>query len=191
MNISAYIWLKQHRMAIAIGGALLTIALTACNASATSQSPAVSIPSTATPLIAASPTPPSSPTQSAGSVAPDQQAAVQVIRDYYSAISRRDYQQAYLLWDGEGAASQQSFKQFEQGFANTLSTAVTVGEPGRVDGAAGSAYIEIPVTITAVTKSGTQEQFRGSYVLRRVNSVPGSTPEEQKWHLYSAHITQV
>lgn len=176
---------------MAIGGALLTIALTACHASAPSQSSARSIPSTANPSIAASPTPPSSPTQSAGNVESDQQAAVQTIQNYYSAINRQDYRQAYLLWDREGAASQQSFEQFKQGFANTASTTVTVGEPGRVEGAAGSLYIEIPVTITAVTENGTQQQFRGSYVLRRVNSVPGSTLEEQQWHLYSAHITQV
>ncbi|HEY9827993.1 MAG TPA: hypothetical protein V6D19_21355, partial [Stenomitos sp.] len=50
-------------------------------------------------------------------------------------------------------------------------------------------YIEIPVTVTAVTTDGTSQRFRGSYVLRRVNDVPGSTPEQRKWHLYSANLT--
>lgn len=67
---------------------------------------------------------------------------------------------------------------------------VEVGDPGRLDGAAGSTYIEIPVTVTAVTQQGTPQRFQGSYVLRRVNGVPGSTPEQQQWHLYSAKITQ-
>ena len=189
MNIFTDTQLIQYR--VAIGGALLTITLTACSASTPSQPSAGSIPSTVSPSIAASPTLSSPVTQSAGRVDSDQQAAVQVIRDYYSAINRRDYRQAYLLWDGEGTASHQSFEQFKQGFDNTVSTTVTVGEPGQIDGAAGSLYVEIPVTITAVTQSGTQAQFRGSYVLRRVNAIPGSTPEEQKWHLYSARITQV
>jgi hypothetical protein len=190
MNISAYTQLKRH--CITVGGSLFTIALTACNASSTPSSPTANTPSTASSSIAASPTFPSSPTQSAGSVTSEQQAAaIQVIRNYYEAINHRDYRQAYLVWDKEGAASQQSFEQFKQGFANTTSTSVTVGEPGRVDPAAGSVYIEIPVTITAVTKSETQQQFRGSYVLRRANSGPVSAPEARQWHLYSARLTQM
>jgi hypothetical protein len=96
-----------------------------------------------------------------------------------------------LAWDRDGAASQQSFQQFKQGFANTASVAVEVGEPGKLDGAAGSVYIKIPVTVTAITRNRTRQRFRGSYVLRRVNDVPGSTPEQRRWHLYSANITQV
>lgn len=190
INFSLYIWLKQHRMAVA--GVLLTIAITACNTPAKSQPPAANTSSVASPSIASSPTPPPvSLTQSAVDAKPLHQEAAQVIRNYYSAIARRDYKQAYLAWEGDGAASQQSFEQFRQGFANTASAAVTVGEPGRLDPAAGSVYIEIPVRVTAVTKNGTGQLFRGSYVLRRVNDVPGSTPEQRRWHLYSANITQV
>jgi hypothetical protein len=96
-----------------------------------------------------------------------------------------------LSWEREGATSQQSFEQFKQDFANTESTAVEVGEPGRVEGAVGSSYIEIPVLITAITTDGTSQQFRGSYVLRRVNDVAGSTSDQRRWHLYSAKITSV
>ncbi|WP_375504040.1 hypothetical protein [uncultured Nostoc sp.] len=182
-----YIWLKQHR--IAVGGMLLVIALIGCNDSVKSQPPA-NTPSVAN-FIASSPTPPpASPTQSPASAEPGQQA-IQVIRDYYSAIARLDYKRAYSAWEGNGAASKQSFEQFKQGFANTTSVAVEVGKPGRPDPGAGSIYIQIPVTITTVTTNGTPQRFRGSYVLRRVNNVPGSTPEQRKWHLYSAKITQV
>ncbi len=183
-----YIWLKQHR--IAVGGMLVAIAITGCNASVKSQPPA-NTPSVAN-LIASSPTPASvSPTQSAANTKPPEQQAVQVIRDYYSAIARLDYKQAYSAWDGNGAASKQSFEQFKQGFANTTSVAVEVGKPGKPDPGAGSIYIEIPVTVTAIATNGTPQRFRGSYVLRRVNDVPGSTPEQRRWHLYSAKITPV
>ena len=186
MNVSLSIWLKQHRMTV--GGVLLALTLTTCNASAKSQLPSVNTPSVASPSIASNSTsPPVSLTQSATS-SETQQQAVQVIRDYYRAINRRDYQRAYSIWEGNGAASHQSFEQFKRGFANTASTAVAVGEPGRLEGAAGSVYIDIPVTVTAVTNNGTRQRFRGSYVLRRVNSVPGSTPQQRRWHLYSAHI---
>jgi hypothetical protein len=181
--------LAQYGTAIVL---LQAITLTACSNPSISQPPAVSVSPIASPSIApGSPFPSVSPTQPSTSASSLQQEAVQVIRDYYSAIAHRDYEQAYLAWEGEGAASQQSFEQFRQGFINTESTAVEVGEPGRVDGAAGSSYIEIPVSITATTTNGTQQQFRGSYVLRRVNDVTGSTLEQRRWHLYSAKITPV
>ncbi|MEH2391988.1 MAG: hypothetical protein V7K21_10145 [Nostoc sp.] len=204
MKFSLYIWLKQHR--IAIGGVLLPIAITVYNASFKSQPLSANTPPIASLLIASSPTlPPTSPIQSASSpmaplVSPTQSAAgteplpqeaVQVIRDYYSAIARQDYKQAYSAWEGNGAASKQSFEQFKQGFANTTSVAVEVGKPGTPDPGAGSIYIEIPVTVTAIGTNGTPQRFRGSYVLRRVNDVPGSTPEQRRWHLHSANITQV
>ncbi|MEH2421627.1 MAG: hypothetical protein V7K48_12105 [Nostoc sp.] len=76
------------------------------------------------------------------------------MNDYYSAIARQDYKQAYSAWEGNGAASKQSFEQFKQGFANTTSVAVEVGKPGRPDPGAGSIYIEIPVTVTAIGTNG-------------------------------------
>ncbi|WP_334967059.1 hypothetical protein [Nostoc sp.] len=174
-----------------IGGTLVAIAIIGCNASAKSQPPAVNTSSVAN-LIASSPTPaPVSPTQSPTNTKLPGQDAVQVIRDYYSAITRQDYKQAYSAWEGNGAASKQSFEQFKQGFANTTSVAVEVGKPGTPDPGAGSIYIEIPVTVTAIGTNGTPQRFRGSYVLRRVNDVPGSTPEQRRWHLHSANITQV
>jgi hypothetical protein len=87
-------------------------------------------------------------------------------------------------------ASQQTFEEFKQGFAQTASVSVNVGEAGAVNGAAGSLYVEIPVTVTAVTTAGTRQQFCGSYTLRRVNDVPGSTLEQRQWHLYSADLNQ-
>ena len=179
-----YLWLKQHRMIV--GAMLFAIAIAGCNDSVKSQPSSANTPSV-TNLIASSPTPaPASPTQS-----PEQQQAVQVIRDYYSAIARQDYKQAYSAWEGNGAASKQSFEQFKQGFANTTSVAVEVGKPSIPDPGAGSIYIEIPVTVTALATNGTPQRFRGNYVLRRVNDVPGSTPEQRKWHFYSAKITPV
>lgn len=174
-----------------VSGMLLAIAITGCNNSGTSQLSSVNSPSVAHISDTSSPTSsPVSPTPNTADK-PLKQEAVRVIRDYYSAIARHDYKQAYSAWQGDGAASQQSFEQFQQGFANTASVAVEVGEPGILEGAAGSLYINIPVTVTAVTANGTPQRFRGSYVLQRVNNVPGSTPEQRQWHIYSAKITQV
>ena len=118
MMFSLWIWLKQHR--ISVGGVLLASATAACIAPA--ESPAIS-PSVISPSIVSSLTLlPVTQTQVALAESPPE--AVQVIRDYYMAISCRDYKQAYLTWEGDGAASQQSFEQFKQGFANTASAAV-------------------------------------------------------------------
>ncbi|MDZ8184931.1 MAG: hypothetical protein RMX96_08770 [Nostoc sp. ChiSLP02] len=185
INFSLPIWLKQHRTIA--GVILLAIAITSCN-NAKSQLASANSPSVTNQIASSPPPSPASPTQNAADTKPEQEA-VQVIREYYNAIARQDYKQAYSAWEGDGAASKQSFEQFKQGFANTASVAAEIGEPGRLDAAAGSLYIEIPVTITAVTINGTPERFHGSYVLRRVNQVPGSTPEQQRWHIYSANIT--
>ena len=165
---------------MSIGAMILATAITSCNAPVRSQLPDANT----------STEPQVSTTQSSGSAKQLQKQAVRVIRDYYSAIARQDYKQAYSAWEGDGVASKQSCEQFERGFANTASVAVEVGNLGRLEGAAGSIYIEIPVKIAAIATKGTPQRFRGSY-LRRVNNVPGSTLEQRQWHLYSAKITQV
>jgi len=179
--------LKQHYERV--GGTLLAIAITACNTSPPSQSLTTKQSQEINHAIAFSPSATLSPTPGRDSLSPSQEA-IQVIQDYYRAIARRDYEQAYLYWESD-SASPQSFEQFKQGFANTASVAVDLGTPGHVEGAAGLSYIEIPVTITAVTMNGIPQRFRGSYVLRRVNNVPGSTAVQRRWHLYSGNITQV
>ncbi len=214
LNFFLRICFKCYR--VVVEATLLAMTITACNASfpppPSAATPSTVQSSTATPSIASTQSPPSFPSSSSSPDSPsptsspvspaqsdggnealqqEQQEAVQVIRDYYRAIARRDYEQAYSAWQDGGAASKQSFDQFKQGFANTASVAVEVGEPGQIEGAAGSLYIEIPVTVTAVTTSGTPQRFRGTYQLRRVNDVPGSTSEQRRWHLYSADINQV
>jgi hypothetical protein len=111
----------------------------------------------------------------------------QAIRSYYDAINRRDFRSAYLLWGDSGRASGRSLDQFTAGFAGTDSTLVEIGDAGRVEGAAGSRYVEIPVTIRAWRKSGRPQEFTGSYVVRRT-VVDGATEVQRRWHLYSADI---
>ncbi|MBL1201976.1 MAG: hypothetical protein RMY62_026425 [Nostoc sp. ZfuVER08] len=168
----------------AIGVTLLAMVITAYNNSARSQLPSVNLSDTSNPT-----SPQVSPTENSANSQSLAQQAVQVIHDYYNAIARQEYKQAYLAWDGDGSASKQSFEQFKQGFVNTVSVAEKVGKPSPIEGAAGSLYIEIPVTITAVTTNGTVQRYHGSYQLRRVNNVPGSTLQQRRWHIYSANIS--
>lgn len=114
-------------------------------------------------------------------------AAVTVLRDYYDALSEHDYARAYGHWADGGAASGQSFDAFRRGYAQTASVEVEIGEPGRIDPAAGSRYVQIPVEIRATTTGGAAQCFRGSYTLVRAVAT-GATAEQRHWHIYSADI---
>ena len=112
---------------------------------------------------------------------------MQVIRDYYQAINQRDFERAYHAWGDGGANSNQTIDEFRRGYDQTDHVVVEIGQPGRIDAAAGSRYIDIPVEITATMKNGQVQHFSGSYSLRRT-VVEGSTPEQQTWHFYTADI---
>jgi hypothetical protein len=58
-----------------------------------------------------------------------------------------------------------------------------------VEGAAGSRYVTIPVTVRAETTTGREQRFVGSYTLRH-SVVDGATPDQRQWRIYSASITR-
>jgi len=76
---------------------------------------------------------------------------------------------------------------FRAGFAQTAAVTATVGAPGRVEGAAGSRYVSVPVEVHATTTGGATQCFRGTYTLRRA-VVPGATAEQRRWHIASADM---
>ncbi|RDZ29333.1 hypothetical protein [Lysobacter silvisoli] len=121
---------------------------------------------------------------------PTPQDAVTVVRDYYAAINARAYARAYALWSDGGRASGQTPQQFADGFADTNGVSAEILPPGRVDAAAGSRYIEVPVALTATQRDGSQRKYIGAYVLRRA-VVDGATPEQRAWHIGSADIREV
>jgi hypothetical protein len=117
------------------------------------------------------------------------EGAANVVRAYYWDINERRYEHAYRLWASDGAASGKSLDTFRDGFENTASVGVELGTPGRIEGAAGSRYVEIPVRITAVATDGGQRVFSGSYTLRR-SVVDGATAEQRAWRIHSAKVRQ-
>jgi hypothetical protein len=114
-------------------------------------------------------------------------AAAVVIREYYEAINRKDYERAYHRWGGGGAASGKTYETFVRGFSGTESVTVDVGSPSRIEGAAGSRYVTVPVAILATAAGGATQRFAGTYTLRR-SVVDGATPEQRAWHIDSAQI---
>lgn len=112
-----------------------------------------------------------------------------VITDYYAAINARDFRRAYEAWGAAGEATGQSFEEFAAGFENTEQVSVEIGRPGRIEPAAGSRYVEVPVMIRARTTSGDEQQFEGTYTMRQTR-VDGATPAQRRWHIYAANVTQ-
>ncbi|HZV23818.1 MAG TPA: hypothetical protein VFF93_08620 [Luteimonas sp.] len=123
----------------------------------------------------------------AATAEPGVQDAVAVIRDYYAAIEQHDYAHAWSLWSDGGRSSGQTAQQFADGFASTAHVVVQPGAPGRLDAAAGSRYIEVPVTVEAAQRDGSVRRYAGSYTLRRA-VVDGATAEQRAWRIASANL---
>jgi hypothetical protein len=111
------------------------------------------------------------------------EAAVGVVRAYYAALERRDYRAAYGLWHGRYTPAQ-----VRAGYADTAHVAVTPIPPFQADGGAGSLYCDVPVRVNAVLKNGRRQHFTGSFTLRRVNDVDGSTALQRRWHIIGAKL---
>ena len=116
--------------------------------------------------------------------------ALAVLSRYFDEINALEFHDAYHLWSDEGAASGLTLEEFARGYDRTRSTTFVFGTPSRIEGAAGSRYITVPITIDAVTTDGVQQHFAGSIVLRRV-VVPGAKNEERSWRIYSAAIHEL
>ena len=121
---------------------------------------------------------------------PTPQDAIAVVRDYYAAINSRNFDRAYALWSDAGRASGQSPQQFADGFGNTSGVSVEIMAPSRVDAAAGSRFIEVPVAFTATDQDGRERRFVGAYTLRRA-VVDGATGEQRAWRIASADLREV
>lgn len=110
-----------------------------------------------------------------------------VVRRYYEAIRAHDYDAAYVLWGQSGQASGKNRAAFAAGFAQTAQVRAIVSDSVQMEGAAGSQYATVPVVVDAVLRNGTAQHFEGTYTLRRA-MVDGATPEQRRWHIYSADL---
>ena len=144
------------------------------------------IPPTA---VTGPPTTPAPPPQNPAAEPAATEAAA-VVRSYYAAINAGQYPRAYALWADGGRASGQTAGQFAGGFSDTARVGMSTGAPGRVEGAAGSRYVTIPVAVEAVRDDGTIHHYDGTYTLRR-STVDGATPGQRQWRIESADLREV
>ncbi|QWP76447.1 hypothetical protein J5226_23150 [Lysobacter sp. K5869] len=151
--------------------------------------PAAPVPAAQDPAaVDAAPANPADPAAAAGE--PTAEDAVAVVRDYYAAINAHRYERAYALWSDGGRASGQDAQQFANGFAQTAGVSVELAPAGRVDAGAGQRHIEVPVSVTATQRDGSQRRFVGAYTLRRT-MVDGASAEQRAWRIASADIREL
>jgi hypothetical protein len=113
--------------------------------------------------------------------------AVDVLHRYFAAIQRRDYDSAYTFWGSDTAAIGKTRTQFASGLANITKMFATIGDTGRVDGAAGSQYVTLPVSLDVVQRNDASVHIDRLYTLRR-SMVKGATSKQRRWHIFKVEL---
>lgn len=114
------------------------------------------------------------------------QGAVAAVEAYYDALIARDFGRAYAAWSDGGRSSGHTPEEFAAGFEDGVIVAVATGEPGRVEGAAGSRYVEVPVTVASRDADGRDVRQEGVIVMRS-SQVEGAAPG---WYIASAELRE-
>ncbi|HEY7811469.1 MAG TPA: hypothetical protein VIA98_13960 [Allosphingosinicella sp.] len=110
--------------------------------------------------------------------------AANVVQTYFALFEERRFADARRLWSGNGAASGMDEAAFAASFAGFTEYHAQIGGPGAIEGAAGSLFVQVPVVLYGRLRTGAAFNSRATAVLRRVNDVPGSTPEQRRWHIH-------
>jgi hypothetical protein len=108
-----------------------------------------------------------------------------VISSFYNAISRQEYTRAWSYYeDGQGVPK---FAAFVRGYAKTASATVSFGQAAQ-EGAAGSTYWTLPVSLDAVDTAGKHSYFTGCYTLRLANPGIQAEPPFRPLHIVEGHL---
>jgi hypothetical protein len=121
----------------------------------------------------------------------DRSTAEAVIESFYDAVNRREYARAYSYWEPAAAAAQlPPFDDFAQGYADTLSVDLTLGDVGTGVGA-GQLYFSVPVTLVATQTDASTQTFVGCYVLHLARPQLQVEPPFHPLAIQRASIDQV
>lgn len=157
--------------------------VTAPEAPATPSSPPAVLPSaTASPAPTESTPAPPSPETAGNLPGPTDRDPTHALVYWRAAMERHDWVAARRVFGDFGAQSGMTPQAFVRAWDKYRIVDVTVGT-GEQDGAAGSSFYEVPVTITGLTKANKPYNLAGRLTLRRVNDVDGATPEQLRWHI--------
>lgn len=114
------------------------------------------------------------------------QAAADVVQTFVALVEENRLRAALRLWD-RGTAPTEA--RLAARLARYRDLRANVGGPGRVEGAAGSRYVAVPIHVTARLKAGNRPVAgSGVVTLRRVGEVDGATAEQKRWHIYKVDL---
>lgn len=148
--------------------------LCGCNRPA-QESPAADAPPPTESAAAAAPR----PADSSGIRAAEPE---RVTSEYMMALLRRDFARAASLWvEGatEGAGDSAAFR---RAHGDTTFTSYEGGVAGRIEAAAGSHYVKVPVVARGTVPDRPPLLLHGIVTLRR-SMVDGATAEQRQWRI--------
>jgi len=105
---------------------------------------------------------------------------------YASLLQAHKFDQAYSYLDPSMNLTK---AQFENRLSSYKTIHAAIGKIGPVEGAAGSLYSTVQLTLTGERADGSPYTVTGPVTLRRVNDVPGSTAEQRQWHIYKMDLS--
>lgn len=106
------------------------------------------------------------------------EAAEELVEGFVRLLNAGRLNDAYMLL----GASAPSRSQFDDEFKRFSDLHASSGAAGLQEGAAGSIYVSVPMTISG-TANNERVSRSAAAVLRRVNDVPGSSEEQRRWHI--------
>ena len=113
------------------------------------------------------------------------EGAADAVRRYFAAIGAKDYAAAQAL-----VGPKVDLKVFERRLSSYPIYRANVGKPGQMEGAAGSSYVEVPIQTYGRMQSGELFSRLETVQLKRVNDVPGATPEQLMWRIQTIDVAQ-
>jgi hypothetical protein len=123
--------------------------------------------------------PPPAPPKVRDTIDPKSNAAAEeLVRGFVRLINSGRLNDAYMLL-GPNAPPRADF---DRQFAGYSRLHAALGSSGSQEGAAGSIYVSVPLTISGEA-DGKRVDRSANAILRRVNDVPGSTEAQRHWHI--------
>ena len=110
---------------------------------------------------------------------PDQKDPKSLLSYWIGAVEAGDVDAARRAWRKEVRTGGTAPR-----WANLSNITVTSGD-GRMEGAAGSLYYTVPVTLDGRSIDDVDVELAGTMTLRRANDVPGANADELSWRIES------
>lgn len=182
---------RKSRVRIPIGSTIVMLAVVACSSQSPQPQNQNVVNGTKVDVAVPAGTPASSSPATSGPQGniyeSEQLTPEQLVQQYGDLLHNRRFADAFAMWGPNPSGMTE--KQFESRFDQYRTIDAAVGKVGPTEGAAGSVYSTVQLTLSGNKKDGTPYVMTGPVTLRRVNDVPGSTAEQRRWHIEKVDLT--